>query len=766
MKRFLVLLLAAACLLPLFSACAFREPSADRPSSGTDTGVEPEDRFDPAEIVISEVMPDNERVVLGHSWDWIELYSREEGTVDLSPYALTDDLASPNAYPLTGKTVCEGEYLLIVLPEDAPFHLSSAGETVYLTLQGKPVSQLTYGPSEHGESFDGAGICSYPTPGQPNTKEGYLAYLEATPLPELYLSEILSSGDGDDWVEVHNASDRPLDLSSYTLTDKRKEPARYAFPAVTLNPGEYFTVTCSGVSGETSAPFKISSEGETLYLLREGVFIDAVTLPSDVVRNESYGRRGRQFRYFAAPTPGSENGEGYENTVDPVTASLPSGLYDAPVTVELQGSGTIYYTLDGSRPTAGSAVYSGPLVLEKNTTVRTFATDGVRTGQPTAFTYLIGVSHDLPVVSIALPQASLTGEETGILNHIDETFEYEAQLTLLENGEQKFTVPFGFRLHGHDSRKGAKQNFQLRFRSEYGAGTLKYKLFDNREFDEFNSLLLKGGSEDWSSALLRDELCTAVADGTTALSVQAMKPVVLYLDGEYWGIYYLRERFSDDYVASHFGVSAESVDMVYSSGGYAQTGSAAGFTAMKQYLKSHTAAENHAYLSEQTDAVSLMDWYIVRSYFGDRDLANIRRFRSSEGDGKWRWMFFDLDWSFYNTDAPVSWTVNNYGGDHDLINAWLAHPQGRHAFMERTAELMRTVLNEQYINSVLDSLVAAIETEIPRDRARWGRSVDGWEASVQKIRNYVKDGVRNEAVKSDLKAYFGLDDEAMTRYFG
>ncbi|MBQ1965272.1 MAG: CotH kinase family protein [Clostridia bacterium] len=760
MKRYIGLLLLVGITLSLLCGC---NPSAG-PEGPGGSGIEAGD------IIISEVMPDNEKVTLGHTLEWIELYSRQEGLVDLSPYALTDDLSNPNAYPLRGLTIADGEYRTVVLPEDASFHLASAGETVYLTCDGKEVARLTYPESTKGQSFSPDGVCDYPTPGQANTKEGYIAYLESMTLPALALTEGLSSGTGHDWVEVTNTSDKALDLSQYTLTDKRKEPTRYSFPAVTLEAGQSFVVYCSGDSslGKDHASFKLSSQGETVYLLNEGKFTDVLTLPLDLAKNESYGRVGKQYRYFASPTPGAANGEGYELTVFAPQADLPSGVYESAVTVSLSGSGTIYYTLDGSRPTTESAVYTAPISVDKITTIRTFCSDSTRTSDVTAYTYLIGVSHDLPIVSVSLPQEKLNGENEGVLNHIDKNYEYEAQLTLIENGTESFSLPFGFRLHGNDSRKGAKQNFQVRFRSEYGAGELNYPLFENRTFDTYDSLLLKGGSEDWANAVLRDELSTALVDGTTALYAQAIKPVVLYLGGEYWGIYYLRERFSDDYVASHLDVSADNVDLLYSSGGYVQKGSAKDFTALKNYVSSHdmTTDEAYGYLCSQIDVQSLMDWYICRTYLGDRDLANIRRFRSTDGDGKWRWMFFDLDWSFYTKDNPVTWTMNNNGGDAVLMRGILKHPQGKDAFLKRYAELMGTILNEAYINQRLDSLVSAIESEIPRDRERWGRSVTSWENALKTIRNYVKDGKRDDLVKSDLKQYFGLSDQEMESYFG
>ena len=780
MKRFLLIaaalavVIATVLLLPgLFDTGGdLPAPSVDLPPEQAPEKVEVYD------LHLTEVMPDNKTLCMGHNLDWVELYNREDTEVSLDGYFLTDTPNLPEMLSLAGLRIPADGYLAVSLEDSAAFHLSSKGETVYLTCNGEIIDQLAFPLTEDGESYSPEGVCPYPTPGFANTEEGYLAYLEVQTLPDLILSEVISSNgsllpvDGEfyDLVEVFNRSDAPLNLGEYTLSDKRSEPTRYTFPAVTLAPGECYVVYCSGVSslGENHASFKISSSGERIYLSKGGVFTDVLTIPADLERDKSYGRTEKQLLYYDVPTLGAVNGEGYRAGIAVPTANLPSGIYGEPISLSLQGAGTVYYTLDGSRPTLESAVYTEPIFIEGVVTVRTFCVEGTRSSAPAAYTYIIGGTHDLPIVSVSLPQDRLTGEEAGILNHIDVTYEYDGIVTLIENGEERFSVPVGFRLHGNGSRTAPKQNFQLRFRSEYGAGKLKYPLFEDRPFEEYDSLLLKGGSEDWNQAVMRDELCTGLVDGTTALAAQAIKPVVLYLGGEYWGIYYLRERFNDDYVADHLGVSPESVDILYSSGAYRQTGSDKLFKEIRNYVSTNdmSTPENYAWLCERIDATSLMDWYICRSYFGDKDTANIRRYRSSEGDGKWRWMFFDLDWAFYHTtDAPLT-SISTSGGDHLIFRALVASEEGKDAFLKRYAELMNSFLNEQTILAAIDTLAGTIESEIPRDRERWGRSVEGWNSAVERLRRYVRDGARTKRVLEDLQSYFALTEEQMQTYFG
>ncbi|MBQ7324767.1 MAG: CotH kinase family protein [Clostridia bacterium] len=776
MKKAFALLLA---LCTLLTACRPSSPGEDSTADSHTTTTNPpiHTPSTPAkDLIISEVMPDNKDLHLGGDADWIELYNREESAVSLDGYYLTDDLNNPSDLSLAGKQIPAGGYLVIVLDEEADFHLSTAGETVYLTRGGAVVAKLTYGAVLDGESYSPEGALRWATPGFANTEEGYRAYLDTVRLPDLIVSEVISSNqshlpqDGEcyDLVEVQNISDQPLKLGDYTLSDKRKEPARYHFPDVTLAPGEFYVVFCSGDTslGKNHAPFKISSDGETVYLAKEGKITDVLRIPGDLKQDESFGRAGNYPVYLTSPTPGKANTDGHLTGVAAPVASLASGVYEDEVTVMLSGGGTIHYTLDGSRPTEKSPVYHEPLLITDVTTIRAYCVDGERSSSCVAYTYIVGAAHDLPVVTVAIPEASLTGSK-GVLNHVDKDYEYEAVLTLIEDGEEKFSVPFGFRLHGNDSRKSAKQNFQLRFRSEYGAGKLRYPLFDSREFTEYDSLLLKGGSEDWNNSMMRDEVCTAVVDGTTALYAQAIKPCVLYLGGEYWGIYYLRERFSDEYVASHLGVSADSVNLIVGNGSV-QNGTSREYNELLNYVKTHDMSkkEHYQYLCDKIDINSLMDWYICRSYMGDKDLANIRYFQSSEHDNKWRWMYFDLDWALYHTDdRPIASTLLE-NGKHPLILAAVESKEGKDAFIRRYAELMDTVLNEEYIIGIIDSLAAQVESEVERDRARWGSSVTKWNNSVEKLRAYFRDGVRDENVLEDIQDYFNLSDSQMKSYFG
>ncbi len=598
---------------------------------------------------------------------------------------------------------------------------------------------------------------------------------DSMPLTGLMFSEAVSSNDtfaapdGSycDWIELENGSSEPVSLGQYWISDSKNEPQKFRLPDVTLAAGERYLLYCNGDGEENRPSFKISSSGEKVYLSDENGFCDRIKVPKDLPKNTSFGRKDGEWLYFDSATPGTANGSGYAERTSVPEANFASGCYTEPLTVTLFGEGTIYYTTDGSRPTTKSKVYKDGISVTDVTTIRTFAVKDGRESDMTAFTYVIDKNHTLPILVVKAPQNTLTGDD-GVLTDIKGHDEAEIMMTLIENGEEKFSVPCALKLHGNDSRKGKKQNFTVKFRSKYGAGKLHYKLFDDMEADEFDSLLLKGGSEDWAASMIRDEFMTHLALGSSALAVQNCKPVVMYLGDSFFGIYFIREHFDEHYVATHYDVSADSVDVIECNGN-CEAGSIKTYNAMISFCRNNDMSkdENYQALTEMADMDSLFDWFIFRTYMGDRDLANIRVFRSSENDGKFRWMFYDMDWGFFSHKGnEIEGTIEGSDTFLTVMQSALKNKNGRDAFLKRYAYQMNNVLNEESITKEIDRFAALMEGDIEADREQWGRTVSAWKQSMNSLYSYVADGKRDKEILGDLKEYFRLSDSQMKEYFG
>ena len=798
LKKIIALILALLFTLSALVSCDSKPVSADTEPGGatddatdTDTATDtdgqtateaqttPVPETDPLpelikRISISELMADNHTLSHGSTDDWVELYNDEDEDVILDSFYLRkgDDDEKPVA--LDGVNVPAKGYAVITLGEQSAFRLPKEGCMLVLRYKKETVDFMEYDASIGKGSWTVDGACAAPTPGFPNTLSGLAEYNESLTLPQLYISEVMSSNkkympqDGKyyDWVELCNGGDAPLRLSDYYLTDKYSELARYKLPDKELPAGGYIVIFCSGTDKEGHAPFKISSDGEELYLSTDGAVTDYFAVPSDLKQNESCGRYGVSLRYYDSPTPGKQNGEGYGKALAAPSASVPSGNYNAPFALSLNGDGRIYYTLDGTEPNEKSEMYQRPIQIDRMTSIRAVCIDGERVSEFSSFFYTVGTEHTYPVVNVAIKDEYLTGDE-GVLVNISKEYEHEAFVTMFDGSVEMFSAPCGFKLHGNDSKEGNKQNFQLRFRSKYGLGTLEYPLFDNREYTKFNSLILHGGGEDYKFAGFRDELCTSLVDGLTALDVQACRPVVLYLNGEYRGYYWIRERIDAQYCANRLGVSKESVNLLHTYG-TVSSGDNTEYLALLKFCQRNDLRdeENYKYVMDRIDATSLMDWYICRAYFADMDLANVKFYQSDEGDGKWHWCFFDLDWSFYHNNTKSISKVMPNNGCHTMIRALLKNPEFEDAFIKRCAELLQNVLTEERVLERLEYYKAQIAPEFDATIKKYRLSASTWQHHIDMITNFVKDGVRQREMLISIKDYFGLSDEQMTGYFG
>ncbi len=195
----------------------------------------------------------------------------------------------------------------------------------------------------------------------------------ATPLhaATIALNEFVSSngetiadedGDFEDWIELYNHGDDPVDLAGFGISDDPYELSRWIFPAVTIEPGEFLIVWASGKDRAGSgAPlhtnFQVSSEGETITLTGpDGVAVDVVE-PVALPRDHSYGRVPDgigEWRYFTEPTPGAANTtSAFEAWLEPPAFSREGGFHTDGFLLELSTrypDATIHYTLDGSEP--------------------------------------------------------------------------------------------------------------------------------------------------------------------------------------------------------------------------------------------------------------------------------------------------------------------------------------------------------------------------------------------------------------------------------
>lgn len=729
------------------------------------------------DVIISELMPSNKATLAdatGSFPDWLELYNRSEEPVELGGCLLT---AGRKAWTLPALQLEGHGYALIFCSEAggeglcAGFNLPAAGSTVSLRSgDGRTIDSLSYPETEKDRSLtrqeDGSlSLCEYPTPGFENSEAGYEAFQNSRATPGLSIQEVCVYDDGElDWVELRNNTDSPIQLGEYWLSDSGSQRLLLQLTEETLEPGGLYGISLGGGS------FSLSALRDELYLSRaDGTLVDYTTL-HHIPYGGTYGRMAGQngFFYFESPGIYRDRDDGCRFIAAMPEPAEPDGVYNdvQSVEVSLSAPGTIYYTTDGSLPTVYSAVYSGPFQLSATCVIRAISVEPGKLPSPVRdLSYIINENHTLPVTSLVVDPNDMWGS-SGIYTNPLEDWEVPASLAFFEEGDS-FHQGCSVKIHGATSRINMqKKTYKVKFRGVFG-GDLEYDVFHNG-VTSFSSLLVRSSQESNFSTQIRDIAMHELAQQCDpSLPTQDYRYTILYINGEYWGIYALREAHSPEHFANHYGYDADQVDM------YKEKWELKGeFDAVYQYILYNNMADDAAYeyVTGFLDMDALVTWCIIESFSGNIDINSPNvRFYYSYQDHKLHYALVDLDLGLYEHGLFTQSIVRGY--DFSNVPLYLCNNQQfRTLMMEKLSEYLHGPLSEENTMHQIDLLAAEIRDEVPRDAAAFGYTPSQWELELQHYMydffdNYGYGNYDLEFVNS-AKSILRMSEEDYYRLFG
>ncbi len=752
-------------------------------------------------LVINEVLPNNKgrfKNLNGGYSGYMELKNTGTKTINLSNYAISNDKGKPFKYNLPNVNLAAGEVFLIFTSGNSyhkngeystSFELKNKTGEAVLSYQGQVLEIASYENMANGlalvkeaNEFVESNDLS---PGFNNSSKGIEAYQKKY-LPTnntLIISEVMTSNyaylpqNGSkyyDWIELYNNSKKDINLSDYCLS-KEDTSCSVKLPNITLKAGEYYVFMASGDSNLSNNSykhlnFKIGAN-DTIYLFKANIIIDTLFIPLldpgySYGKNISYGEY-----YYSSPTPLTVNNSGILAISSPPTYNQVGGIYNDidSLEVKLSGEGTIYYTTDGSKPTTASNKYSSPLKLTKTTVIKAITVNlDKRNSSVVTNSYIINENHTVPVMSISLDNGNFS-----YLNKNAWTvgIEVPSYVEFFENGSG-FKLGAGLRLFGGTTRGPAKKSYALKFNKENGGGTLNYQVFSNRDYATFEDLVLRTASQDEDRAIIRDLLGTSLVDGVTKAYVQAYKTIILYVNGEYWGLYYLREKTDENYVANNFNVDASGTDVLRVDGEL-KSGTRTAYSNLVSYINSHDLSKDECYdyVANLVDIDSFIDFWVAETYVTNNDIVNYRYFRNPKlDDGKWKFVFYDLDWAFYNYEknyyafatSPAGMTPRGY--TTVLLRNLVKNEKFQKKFVERVSYQLKNVWNEERVTAKMNAILKGIEPELTRNFNRWNLKRTDFEYQLGRLKTYL--AKRKTYMISQTKAFFNLTDKEVEEYFG
>jgi len=597
--------------------------------------------------------------------------------------------------------------------------------------------------------------------------------------------------DYEDWIELYNTSGSAINIGGFHLSDDTTNLTKYVIPAgTTIGANGFVRFWCSGrntFSGtHYHTNFKLTqtkNKSERIaFSDPTGNLIEKVEAKKTKV-GHSRGRKtdgATTWAVFTSPTPNTTNNGAFAYAAysQKPSMSITAGFYPSSVSVTLTNneptSTKIRYTTNGNEPTTSSTLYTGPITISSTKVLKAVAfsdSSNILSSFIEYNTYFINEHHTIPVVSIS--GTSLTSLANG--NQMLRPYGAIEYFDTL--GVRKAKSYGEFNSHGQDSWANSQRSLDFVARDEMGYSKgIKEKLFPLTNRDEFQRVILRAAGDDNypadhhqandGSAHLRDaffqNLCK---ENGLNLDVRTGVKCVVYLNGNYWGVYDIREIPDDhDYTEYYYGQGKYDLQYVLTWGNtWAEYGGQQAindFYSIRNYIMNNNMANaaSFAHVDSLFDYKSLADYVIVHALSNSSDWLNYntgvwRGLNPNGGHKKWGYILWDNDASFAfyinytgipdtsasadlcNVESPV---LDDPEQHVDMLLKLMQNPDVKQYYVMRYNDLMNTAFECNYILAYLDSTKNVIDPEMARHATRWNGTYTEWIKNYNRLRGFIQ----------------------------
>ena len=362
--------------------------------------------------------------------------------------------------------------------------------------------------------------------------------------------------------------------------------------------------------------------------------------------------------------------------------------------------------------------------------------------------------------------------------------EFPVNIQVFENGASVYSADVGARISGNWSRSAAQKSIRFYARKEYGTKKMKYTFFDNLTdangelIQKFDKVTLRNGGNDSQSLHFRDPLIQELAQGL-AVDYMASEPYLLFINGEFWGFYMLREKPEDYYIQAHYDIDEKDVAVIKNGG--LDSGSEQNLGDYWDFCNwvvsaDMTKQENYDKFCSQMDVQSFMDYMAIETYINNSDWAtgymnNWIVWRSNtvnpdlpKADGKWRFILYDMEFStglYGSTETSYSYdslnNINAEGHSYSLpsmLRSLCKNKEFLQAFYDNYNRIINTNFAPKKVNALLDTYAKSYGDAIKATYRRFGMdwAADNFENEVSNLRTFFEN--RPAYAKRYLKDFY------------
>lgn len=451
---------------------------------------------------------------------------------------------------------------------------------------------------------------------------------------------------------------------------------------------------------------------------------------------------------------------------------LPDAGFYSPFVLRFPESlygGDVHCTFDGSAPQNSSKHLAENTYIDHTTTVRCSEyKDSVAVVSNTE-TYFINEKINMPVFSVSTVPSYVDNYikaepctpnpcYSGIFW---EDVEFPAHVEYFDKGsnseKKDFEIEAGLSIVGGWSRNFLKKSVSITMRDEYQKGRMKFPFFDTRpENNSFKSIKLRNNGNRFISDYICDPMATSLLEGTN-VDYQRSRQVVVFFNGDFYGIYDMREKLNEHFIETNYEIPNNQVEIIEQTTSVVKAihGSAQNYREMLQFVKDNDftdSSDAYEKIKEVVDIDNFVDYMAAEMYFhnGDWPQNNVRAWRTL--NRPWRFIAFDIDhgfdWSkrvsgFKQSTNMLEWVLGGgkpesscaKGDAKCFVNLFIKlfkNSTFRRLFVNRSVILYSEYVNSENVSETVDRMVASIDPNmISRDLELFPRDSFAYKSSCQ-----------------------------------
>ncbi|GAB4026945.1 CotH kinase family protein [Spirosoma koreense] len=703
-------------------------------------------------LYINELMASNAKTLAdgsGSFEDWIEIYNPNAFAVDIGGYYVTDNLSTPTKYRLpTGSSQT-------VIPANGFLVLWASEELT------RGANHLNFKLSANGESF---GLF------RPNGAS------------TISVDQVTFGAQRTDvsWGRQPNGTANWLYFSGTNCSPGASNDGKTGYPTIMGTPA--FSRTGGFYSSDFNLSITAPDPSATIYYTLDGSDPDPANLNGTTFQyKNSYAEQPNQFGgglltgsyqtlAYTGAIPISDRSSA-ANSVSVKSSTYNNTPYYFPTTPVFKG--TVVRAVAYKANALASDVVTQTYFVTPNTARYTIPVTSLSFNEKHFFDYNTGIytagqGFDNWRASNATTPAGFC--TPGNYSNEGDAWERPGNVEFFVNNSSVINQAMGIRINGNCTRYIPRKALRL-----YGNDDFAYSFFNNRPANQsYNRLLLRSGGNDWNYSLIVDSYMQTMVRHLR-FDTQSNVPSAVFVNGEYWGIHSLEERYDKYYLNRNYNVDVDSVDVVSVYGGYeADEGDLQVFNNLQSYLDANSFFTQTNYdlvANTWVDVENFTDYQISEIYSANTDWPqNNQQFwrkRTSQTrltapyghDGRFRWMMKDMDFGLSNINNYDDFTIYHATANSEftkLFRRFLMVDSYKSYFINRYADLLNTTFNPDRTVALLNSFIQGYQPYMPEHFERWkgGISYADWLNNIDRIRTFVQ--LRPTKAREHARDLFGL----------